>query len=107
MGATERWLEASPEGVLLVEENDGWAYLRKGPERSRTPVVITKVEDPRAASSWGHVHYGLTMTERPRSPTVRTENQHSRAGTTRPYPCSTYSKVYFFSSFDSKRSVSI
>jgi hypothetical protein len=57
--AMDRWLEVSSVGIFLVEENDGWAYLRKGPEQTRTEVVLTAVDDPGPGEQWGRVHYEL------------------------------------------------
>ena len=58
MGAREHWLEITPSGdVFLLGENDGWVFLRKGAERSRTPVIITEVKAPNPGSPWWFVWY--------------------------------------------------
>jgi hypothetical protein len=44
--AEERWIEFTSNGeVFVVGENDGWTYLRHGPQRWRTPAVISKVTE--------------------------------------------------------------
>jgi hypothetical protein len=45
MGAREAWLEVEGDQVILISENDGWVYLRRGAERHREPVRITKVDE--------------------------------------------------------------
>jgi hypothetical protein len=58
MGAREHWIEITPSGeAFLVGENDGWVFLRRGAERSRTPVVILRVAGPHHGSPWWHVEY--------------------------------------------------
>ena len=55
--AMDRWIEITPEGAFLVSENDGWAYMRRGAQRTRAPVSITKITNPRPGSPWGNVDY--------------------------------------------------
>jgi hypothetical protein len=57
MGAREHWIEVTPEGAFLIGENDGWTYMRKGAQRGRTPVIVTKIADPRPGSWWRDVWY--------------------------------------------------
>lgn len=57
MGAREHWIEITPQGAFLIGENDGWVALRKGAERSRTPVIVTGIDSPRTGSPWGYVNY--------------------------------------------------
>jgi hypothetical protein len=62
MGAREHWIEITPSGeAFLVGENDGWVFMRRGAERSRTPVIITKVENPRPGSPRWSVWYEPLM----------------------------------------------
>jgi hypothetical protein len=60
MGATESWISITEEGAFLVTENDGWVYLRRGPERSRVPVVIVEIADPQPGEHWGRISYAKT-----------------------------------------------
>jgi hypothetical protein len=43
MGAREYWIVVEPDGRLrLHAENDGWTYLRKGPQAA--DIYITEAE---------------------------------------------------------------
>jgi hypothetical protein len=44
MMSSESWLEVQGNQVMLISENDGWSFLRRGPERDTTPVIIAGVE---------------------------------------------------------------
>ena len=38
--STERWLIVRKDGSLVLhEENDGWAFLRNGPQASEEPIT--------------------------------------------------------------------
>jgi hypothetical protein len=54
MGAREGWLIAVGDQAMLVEENDGARYLRRGSERSQEPVRITKIE---VKEPWSSIEY--------------------------------------------------
>jgi hypothetical protein len=41
----ERWFAVEDGQLFLVQENDGWTYLRRGPERFRTPVHRIALKD--------------------------------------------------------------
>jgi hypothetical protein len=54
--SSEHWLDRLDSGrAILVEENDGWTYLRRGPEQTRTPVIITDVDASGMGSLAGRV----------------------------------------------------
>jgi hypothetical protein len=54
VGAREHWLTAEGDKVVLVSENDGWTYLRRGPERFRELVAVTEIE---IREPWSSVSY--------------------------------------------------
>jgi hypothetical protein len=41
MGAVERWVYVRDDGtIILHEENDGWTFLRRGPEAHEEIVTL-------------------------------------------------------------------
>ena len=49
--AMDRWIEVDGNQAYLVEENDGPAFLRKGPERTMEAITILQVKPDR--TWWG------------------------------------------------------
>jgi hypothetical protein len=43
--AMDRWLEIEDDKIILFEENDGWTYLKRGPERTQSQVYLIKLRE--------------------------------------------------------------
>jgi hypothetical protein len=45
MGATESWVTVHPDGTIVMHvENDGWRFMRRGPEESDTIVTLEQLK---------------------------------------------------------------
>lgn len=58
----ERWVIVNEDGSLILHsENDGWAYMKKGPEATDEPVTLEELKNYGMSSSgpYGVKHWTL------------------------------------------------
>jgi len=46
MTARDKWISVTDEGkILLKSENDGWAFMRKGPQATEEEITLETVKN--------------------------------------------------------------